>query len=85
MFELEIDDDTADSLESLSKNVRERIFNKLISTKENPHHFFIRLVEREDFKLRVGDYRIIADIDEISKIIKVTKIGHRKNIYKNKK
>jgi len=30
----------------------------------------------------VGDYRVIADINLKEKRIEVTKIGHRKNIYK---
>ena len=33
------------------------------------------------FKLRVGDFRVIADIDRASKLIEVRLIGHRKNIY----
>ena len=34
------------------------------------------------FRIRVGDYRIIADIDINSKLIKIRLIMHRKNIYK---
>jgi mRNA-degrading endonuclease RelE of RelBE toxin-antitoxin system len=31
----------------------------------------------------MGDYRAIADINQSKKKIEVTKIGHRKNVYKN--
>lgn len=30
---------------------------------------------------RVGDYRIICGLDETNKIIRVAKLGHRKDIY----
>ncbi|MBI4177344.1 MAG: type II toxin-antitoxin system RelE/ParE family toxin [Candidatus Aenigmarchaeota archaeon] len=69
-------------LNRLEKAVRERIFKKIISTKENPFRYFERLEGRMDFKLRVGDYRVIADIDQTSNKIQITLIGHRKNIYK---
>jgi mRNA-degrading endonuclease RelE of RelBE toxin-antitoxin system len=43
-----------------------------------------RILEgRKDFKLRIGNYRVIADINQNLKKIEVTRIGHRKNIYKN--
>lgn len=37
---------------------------------------------RKDYKLRVGDYRIIADINRNIGRIEITLIDHRKNIYK---
>ncbi len=40
-----------------------------------------RLKGEEAFRLRLGDYRIILDIDYSEKQIKILKIGHRKNIY----
>lgn len=45
-------------------------------------HYFERLKGRTDYKLRIGDYRLIADIDLDHQKIEVTKIGHRRNIYK---
>ena len=76
------DNSTIDFLNNLEKAIRERIFKKIISTKQNPFHYFERLEGREDYKLRVGDYRVIADINQKEKRIQITLIGHRKNIYK---
>ena len=82
MYDIIFDEEAIDFLEKLPAQVKERIFNKIISTKENPLHFFERLEGRTDYKLRIGDYRAIADIEQNDKKIKVTRIGHRKNIYK---
>jgi mRNA interferase RelE/StbE len=79
MHEMIFDSEAIDFLNSLPKEIKERIFKKIASTKENPYHFFERLAGRLDYKLRIGDYRVIADISESQ--IQVTKIGHRKNIY----
>lgn len=58
-----------DFLNKQSKDLKRRIFNKIISTKENPFHYFEKLTGRGDYKLRIGDYRAIADIYESSKTI----------------
>lgn len=82
MYELIIDDKAIEFLEKLEKSLGQRIFKKIQSAKDDPFHFFKRLEGRTDYKLRVGDYRVIADINSENKRIEVTKIGHRKNIYK---
>ena len=70
-----------EDLNKLEPQLKERIWNKLQLCKENPFRFLEHLEEIDGFKLRVGDYRIIVDIDNSSKSIKVLKLGHRKNIY----
>lgn len=83
MYEVIFDDEAIEFLNTIPKEIKERIFTKILSTKENPFHFFERLTGREEYKLRVGDYRIIADIDRGNNLIKIVVIGHRKNIYQD--
>jgi mRNA interferase RelE/StbE len=78
-MQIAFDQKAIDFLESLPHEIRERIFRKILSTKENPHHFFIRLKDRSEYRLRVGDYRVIAEIN--SGQIIVLLIGHRKDAY----
>ena len=82
MYELKFDEKAVDFLSKLDKPIRKRIYDKIVSTKENPFFFFERLEGRKDFKLKVGDYRVIADLYKDSKLIFISHIGHRKNIYK---
>jgi mRNA interferase RelE/StbE len=82
MYELVFDNDTIDFLSKAPKELRERIYKKIAAAKENPHNFFERLAGREDFKLRIGDYRAIADIDDTAKKIEITLIDHRSRVYK---
>ena len=83
MYELIFDPKAIEFLEKSERQLAKRIWDKLMSTKENPHHFFERLSGRSDYKLRIGDYRAIADIDDNKKIIKITFVGHRKNVYQD--
>jgi len=82
MYELRFDEKTIEFLNKLPEKARARIHSKIVSAKENPFHFFESLKEMGSFKLRVGDFRVIADIDRASKLIEVRLIGHRKNVYK---
>jgi len=82
MYKVIFDDKAIEFLEKLDARNRERIFNKILSIKENPFHYFEKLTARNLYKLRVGNYRVIADIDENNIKILVLLIGHRKNIYK---
>lgn len=81
MYSLIFDEEAISFLEKQDRIIKERIFSKLREAKTNPLYFFEKLVSRTDYKLRVGDYRIIVDLDHTNKIIKVTFIGHRKNVY----
>jgi len=42
---------------------------------------FKKLKGKDGFRLRVGEYRIILEINYTNKSIQILKIGHRKNIY----
>ena len=35
-----------------------------------------------DYRMRIGDYRVIYDLDDGLRILEVIKIGHRKEIYR---
>ena len=68
-------------LNKLEKNIKERIWEKLQLCKENPFRFLEHLEQIKGFKLRVGDYRLIIDVNNSTKVIEILKLGHRKNIY----
>ena len=81
-FEVEYSEESLFQLRGLDVSVSKRIIRKIESTRSDPHRFFVRLVWRVEYKLRVGDYRVIVDIDENRRVIVVRSLGHRKNVYK---
>lgn len=81
-FALEFTNEALRELKKLENKEAKRIIEKLKEAAENPTSFFERLVGREEHKLRVGDYRVIANIMSKEKKIFVRSIGHRKKIYK---
>jgi mRNA interferase RelE/StbE len=81
MYNLIFEKRALDSLNKLDKQIKQRIWDKLQLCKEDPFRFLEHLEDIDGFKLRVGDYRVIMDVDNSTKTIKVLKVGHRKNIY----
>ena len=65
----------------LDNVIKGRIWNKLQDCKEDPFRYLEHLEDIAGFKLRVGDYRVIVDVNKYTETIKILKIGHRRNIY----
>jgi mRNA interferase RelE/StbE len=40
-------------------------------------------IQEEFWRIRVGQYRIIYQIEEEVKVVSVTNVGHRKDVYRN--
>jgi len=66
----------------MEKGLVKRIASKVMDIRFAPYHFVEKLVGEGAWKMRVGDYRVILDINEPGKKIEVLELGHRKNIYK---
>ena len=41
-----------------------------------------KLTGREGWRIRIGDYRIIYEIDDARSVVTVLDIGHRRDIYR---
>ena len=81
MYDLKFDKKAINFLNKIEKKDKKRIWNKLQECKIDPFRYLKHLENMESYKLRVGDYRIIIDVENTIKILNVVKIGSRKNIY----
>ncbi len=69
-------------LEKLEKAIIDRITRKVETAAENPFLFVQKLHGLGLYRLRVGDYRVVMDIENNKMVIFILEVGHRKNIYK---
>lgn len=86
-WKIEFSQEAIKQLNRLDKPVRERIFNWLIDRLDNcnnPRHFGEPLSANLSglWRYRIGDYRVICQIDDTKIIVIVLNIGHRRDIYK---
>ena len=79
-FKIIWDEKAYDSLNKLEPSISRRILKKVDELSENPFSKDIKKLKgSDDFRLRVGDYRVIFFIKK--DLIQILKIGHRKSIY----
>lgn len=70
-------------LDRLDHSLQSRIVKKLKALESNPRpHGAIKMTGISSWRIRVGDYRIIYDIEDQQLIVIVIKIGHRREIYR---
>ena len=82
IFEIRWDERVVEFLRKLDRPISRRIVQKVDGIKSDPKRYLEPLREAKGYKLRVGDYRVIIDVDWDAKIIFVLLVGHRKKIYK---
>jgi mRNA interferase RelE/StbE len=74
------DEEAYKDLDKLEVLTARRIVKKVKELGEDPFkRDVLRLKGSTDFRLRVGDYRIIFSVE--GETITILKLGHRKNIY----
>jgi mRNA interferase RelE/StbE len=70
-------------LERLDDQVLRRIDGAILRLKENPQpQGSKKLTGIPLYRMRVGSYRIVYEIDDVRKQITVVTIGHRREVYR---
>ena len=80
MYSIEWKENALRNLEKLDKSITSRIVKNIEEMQEDPFKKDVRRLKGSSlFRLRVGDYRVIFEIQNTT--ITIMKIGHRQHIY----
>jgi mRNA interferase RelE/StbE len=67
----------------LRGRVRDRIESAIDGLAAEPRpHGAVKLAGRDDFRIRVGDYRIVYAVDDTDRLVLVARIAHRREVYR---
>ncbi|MCK4353595.1 type II toxin-antitoxin system RelE/ParE family toxin [candidate division WOR-3 bacterium] len=70
-------------LDRLPWEIHDRIVKRLISLRNNPRPLGTKkLLGREGYRIRVGNYRILYIINEEEKKVEIVSVAHRKEVYR---
>lgn len=87
MWNLKFDDGALEDLVLLERQDVLRLKKKIdyFLASPDPLSFARKMVESDvgEYRWRIGDYRVLFDVDADKKLIFVTAIGHRKDVYRN--
>ncbi len=83
-YGLNISRDAAKSLGAIQKRDRERIYERLEQLSADPFGMsgVKKLQGQDNYRLRVGDYRVLYLVENEDLVILVVAIGHRREIYR---
>jgi mRNA interferase RelE/StbE len=84
MFTVRFSRDAIRALMRMPRNRAANIRRKIDQLAQNPHAAnanLMKLAGREGFRLRVGDWRVIYELDDQQRILSVLAIGPRGSIY----
>ena len=85
MYAVEYSKNSLKALRKMPKDTALSIYDKVALLAVNPHKDNVKvkkLVGRDGYRLRIGDYRIIYILDDRIKVLSVINIGSRGGVYK---
>lgn len=84
MYQVVVERTAEKDLKRLSAVVRSRVAIALRSLAENPRPAGSRKLAgtKHDWRVRVGDYRIIYEIAYVIRVVRIQRIRHRREVYR---
>ena len=71
------------SIERLPRSVADNVTRRILAFVENPPPQGAKPLRGfRAFRLRVGDYRVIYEVDDGERIVTVRDVGHRQEVYR---
>jgi mRNA interferase RelE/StbE len=84
-YELFIESRAEKDLKKLEAALFKLILAEIENLSGNPHPHNSRKItgSKNDWRIRIGDYRVLYEIDNKNRTVKIMRIKHRRNAYRN--
>lgn len=84
MYEVLVERRAERDLRRLRGKEFHRIIREIRALAENPRPSGSRKIagSKSDWRIRVGDYRVIYEVDERAKVVRIMRVRHRREIYR---
>ncbi len=82
-YSIEVKPSARKELESLPDKVLAQVLKKMTALGETPRPAGCKKLKgyKDQWRVRVGDWRVVYIIDDAPKLISVTRIAHRREVY----
>lgn len=84
MYEIYLEQAVERNLRRLSAEDFHRVISRIKALADDPRPSGCRKItgSKSDWRIRIGDYRVIYEIDEKAKAVRVVRIRHRREAYR---
>ena len=82
-YPLDIKQSAQKELDALDDTLFTRIDRKILALADNPRPVGCKKLQgyKDQWRIRIGDYRVIYVIDNATKTVTVTHVAHRREVY----
>jgi mRNA interferase RelE/StbE len=83
-YSLEIKQSAQKEMDQLDEKLFTQIDRKLLALAENPRPAGCKKLKgyKDQWRIRAGDWRVLYIIDDMAKLVAVTRIAYRRDVYK---
>ena len=84
MYDVLIERTAERDLKSLTSSVFDRILPRIKALADNPRPTGCHKLagSKNDWRIRIGDYRVVYEIDDSRKQVKIFRVRHRREVYR---
>jgi mRNA interferase RelE/StbE len=84
VYEVYLERSAENDIKRLPASIFHRIIPQIKTLAENPRPSGCRKIagSKNDWRIRISDYRIIYEIDEKAKAVRVMRVRHRREVYR---
>ena len=84
MYQVVIERRAEKDMDRLSSPIRRRVSDSILALASDPRPVGCRKLvgSSDDWRIRVGDYRVIYQIADTIRVVRVTRVRYRREVYK---
>ncbi|MFZ3210479.1 MAG: type II toxin-antitoxin system RelE/ParE family toxin [Terriglobales bacterium] len=84
-YSLEIKPSAQKELDVLADDLFTRTDRKILALADNPRPAGCKKLKgyKDQWRIRVGDWRVVYIISDVTKVVSVTRIAHRREVYES--
>lgn len=82
-YSLEIKQSAQKELDALDDPLFTRLDRKIITLSENPRPAGCTKLKghKDTWRIRIGDWRVLYIIDDAARVVSITRVAHRREVY----
>ena len=82
-YSVEVKPPARKELEALPDIMLARVLRKMEALRQTPRPAGCKKLKgyKDQWRVRVGDWRVVYIVDDAAKIVSITRIGHRREVY----
>ncbi len=82
-YSLEIVHSAQKELDALDDSLFARIDRRILALADDPRPVGSRKLKgyKDTWRIRIGDWRVIYIVDDAAKLVRITRVGHRREVY----